>query len=77
MEGRLIQLKQIDKNEAHILNEKFNIPWHDNGISTSRSKHGKKYYLCEHYKNLQALNEIRGVKPCKNKHNFKNKRVGV
>lgn len=77
MEGRLIKLKEIDKNEAHILNKKYNVPWRDNGISTSHSKHGKKYYLCENRTNLNALNEIRGVKAYKNKPNFRNRRVGV
>ena len=66
----------ISKEEAHKLNKSYKVNFGENGISRTHSKR-KKYYLTVNRYNMYALNEIRGIKPRKNKPNFRNKRVGV
>ncbi len=74
---RVIIIILISKDEAQRLNKEHKIKFHeDNGISSTRTKH-KKFYLTVNKRNIDALNEIRCVKPHKNKPNFRNKRVGV
>lgn len=53
-------LKEISKQEAHILNENYGVPFGSYGISHTFTKH-RKYYLCESPKNMNALNRIRGI----------------
>lgn len=73
----MIIIIPITKSEAQILNKKYKIKFHkENGISSSYTKH-KKFYLTPNRSNIDALNEIRGVKTYKNKPIFRNKRVGV
>ena len=55
-------LVKITKNEAQILNVKYEIPFKEfGGINHTCSCHGKRktYYLTECNYNLNALNEIR------------------
>lgn len=59
------------------LNRDYSVKFGDYGISSTHTKHKKKFFLTENKSNLNALNEIRGIKPRKNKPNFRNKRVGV
>lgn len=73
----MIIIIPITKDEAQKLNKVYKIQFHrDNGISSTYSK-PKKFYLTPVKRNINALNEIRGVKTYKNKPNFENKRVGV
>lgn len=74
---RVIVIIPITKDEAQRLNKEYKIQFHrDNGISSTYSK-PKKFFLTPVKRNIDALNEIRGVKSYKNKPNFRNKRVGV
>lgn len=66
----------ITKDEAQRLNKEYGVKFGDYGVSSTHTKH-KKFFLTENKTNLNALNEIRGVKAYKNKPDFKNKRVGV
>ena len=59
-----------------MLNKKYGVKFGSYGISSTHTKH-KKFFLTESKNNLDALNEIRGAMPRKNKPNFRNKRVGV
>ena len=54
-------LIQISKKEAQILNKNYGVPFHENGISHTYSKH-KHYYLCENKKNMNYLQKIRNKK---------------
>ena len=73
----MIIIIPITKDEAQKLNKEYKIKFHeDNGISSTYSK-PKKFFLTPVKRNIDALNEIRGVKTYKNKPNFRNKRVGV
>ena len=47
----------ISKEIAHKLNKEFDVPFGENGISTSKTNH-KKYYLCESSKNLSLLKKL-------------------
>ena len=47
----------ISKEIAHKLNKEFDVPFGENGISTSKTNH-KKYYLCESRKNLSLLKKL-------------------
>ena len=51
-------LKEISKEEAHVLNKEHGVSFGCYGISHTYTKH-KKYYLCESSKNMQALNKVR------------------
>ena len=51
----------ITKREAHILNKKYGVPFKDDGISHSYTKH-KKFYLCPSPRNMKALNDLRTKK---------------
>lgn len=73
---RVIVIIPILKDEAQRLNKEYGVKFGDYGISSTHTKH-KKFFLTENRTNLNALNEIRGVVPRKNKPNFRNKRVGV
>lgn len=55
-----LYLKEISKQEAHILNKNYGVPFGSYGISHSFTRY-KKYYLCESPKNMNALNKIRGI----------------
>lgn len=72
----MIIIIPITKDEAQRLNKEYDVKFGDYGISSTHTKH-KKFFLTENKTNLNALNEIRGVKTYKNKPNFRNKRVGV
>ena len=73
----MIIIIPITKDEAQRLNKEYKIQFHrDNGISSTYSK-PKKFFLTPVKRNIDALNEIRSVKPRKNNANFRNKRVGV
>ena len=73
----MIIIIPITKDEAQRLHKEYKIQFHrDNGISSTYTKH-KKFFLTPVKRNIDALNEIRGVKTYKNKPNFRNKRVGV
>lgn len=52
----------INKEEAQELNTKHKIPYGENGISSSKNKRHKKFYLCEKKNNLKLLSEIRNRK---------------
>ena len=73
---RVIVIIPITKDEAQRLNKEYGVKFGDYGISSTHTKH-KNFFLTENRTNLNALNEIRGVKTYKNKPNFRNKRVGV
>lgn len=72
----MIIIIPISKDEAQQLHKFHGVKFGDYGISSTHTKH-KKFFLTENKTNLNALNEIRGIKPRKNKPNFRNKRVGV
>ena len=72
----MIVIIPITKDEAQRLNREYGVKFGDYGVSSTHTKH-KKFFLTENRTNLNALNEIRDVKPRKNKPNFRNKRVGV
>lgn len=72
----MIVIIPITKDEAQRLNKEYGVKFGDYGISSTHTKH-KNFFLTENKTNLNALNEIRGVKTYKNKPNFRNKRVGV
>ena len=72
----MIVIIPITKDEAQKLNKEYGVKFGDYGISSTHTKH-KNFFLTENRSNIDALNEIRGVKPRKNKPNFRNKRVGV
>ena len=72
----MIVIIPITKDEAQRLNKEYGVKFGDYGISSTYSK-PKKFYLTPVKRNIDALNEIRGVKTYKNKPNFRNKRVGV
>ena len=73
----MIVIIPITKDEAQRLHKEYKIQFHRyNGISSTYSK-PKKFFLTPVKRNIDALNEIRGVKTYKNKPNFRNKRVGV
>ena len=72
----MIVIIPITKDEAQKLNKEYGVKFGDYGISSTHTKH-KNFFLTENRTNLNALNEIRGVIPHKNKPNFRNKRVGV
>lgn len=55
------KLVDITKREAHILNKEHGIPFKDDGISHSYTKH-KKFYLCPSPDNMEALKEVRSKK---------------
>lgn len=50
---------QISKEEAMQLNEQYNVPFGENGITLTRSNRRHKYYLCELEKNIRCINKIR------------------
>ena len=68
----MIVIIPITKDEAQKLNKEYGVKFGDYGISSTHTKY-KKYFLTESKSNLNAINEVRGVKPHKNKA----KRVGV
>ena len=72
----MIVIIPITKDEAQRLNKEYGVKFGDYGVSSTHTKH-KKFFLTENRTNIDALNEIRGVIPRKNKPNFRNKRVGV
>lgn len=72
----MIIIIPITKDEAQRLNKEYGVKFGSYGISSTHTKH-KKFFLTESKNNLDALNEIKGVKTYKNKPNFRNKRVGV
>ena len=73
----MIVIIPITKDEAQRLHKEYKIHFHrDNGIASTYTK-PKKFFLTPVKRNIDALNEIRGVKTYKNKPNFRNKRVGV
>lgn len=73
----MIVIIPITKDEAQRLHKEHKIQFHkDNGISSTYSK-PKKFYLTPVKRNIDALNDIRGVTSRKNKPNFRNERVGV
>lgn len=47
----------ISKEIAHKLNKEYDVPFGENGLSKSKSKH-PKYYLCESRTNLEKLKSI-------------------
>lgn len=62
MKKRGKKMIQISKETAHKLNAEYGVPFKDDGISHSYSKHGKKYYLCESKRNMGALNKLLNTK---------------
>ena len=61
----MIIIIPITKKEAQTLNKEYRVPFHDYGISSTRTKHKKKFYLTAIRTNIDALNEIRGISPRK------------
>lgn len=56
-EGNNILL--ISKEIAHKLNKEFDVPFGENGISSTGKLNGRhKYYLCESRKNLSLLKKL-------------------
>ena len=56
-EGNNILL--ISKEIAHKLNKEFDVPFGENGISSTGKLNGRhKYYLCESRKNLSLLEKL-------------------
>lgn len=49
---------QITKTQAIKLNSDYGIPFKDEGISHTYSKHGKKYYLTESAINMKAFKQL-------------------
>ena len=47
----------ITKETAHKLNKDYNVPFGENGISTSKTKY-KKYYLCPSRQNVSLLRKV-------------------
>lgn len=72
----MIIIIPITKKEAQTLNKEYRVPFHDYGISSTRTKHKKKFYLTAIRTNIDALNEIRGISPRK-RHNERIKKVGA
>ena len=54
-------LVQITKEEAHVLNSRYRVPFKENGISHTYSKN-KHYYLSDYKNNLKYLQKIRDEK---------------
>lgn len=50
-------LLKITKNEAMKLNTEYDVPFAENGLSKTHSKH-PSYYLCESRDNLELLLKI-------------------
>ena len=49
----------INKEIAHKLNKEFDVPFGENGISSTGKLNGRhKYYLCESRKNLSLLKRL-------------------
>ena len=49
----------ISKEIAHKLNKEFDVPFGENGISSTGKLNGRhKYYLCESRKNLSLLKKL-------------------
>ena len=55
-----INIVQISKNEAAVLNKKYGIPYGECGIAHTYTK-SRKYYLCERSFNMNALEKIRKI----------------
>ena len=55
------KLESITKREAQMLNEKYGVPYKDEGISHSYTKY-RKYYLCPSQYNMKALKDLRSKK---------------
>lgn len=72
----MIIIIPITKKEAQTLNKEYRVPFHDYGISSTRTKHKKKFYLTAIRTNIDALNEIRGISPRKRR-NERIKKVGA
>jgi len=72
----MIIIIPITKKEAQTLNKEYRVPFHDYGISSTRTKHKKKFYLTAIRANIDALNEIRGISPRKRR-NERIKKVGA
>nr|DAF82087.1 MAG TPA: hypothetical protein [Bacteriophage sp.] len=58
----MIIIIPITKKEAQALNKEYEVPFHDYGISTTHTKHNKKFFLTATRTNITALNKIRGIK---------------
>ena len=72
----MIIIIPITKKEAQTLNKEYRVPFHDYGISSTRTKHKKKFYLTATRTNIDALNKIRGISPRKRR-NERIKKVGA
>lgn len=48
---------KINKNAAQKLNNEFGVPFGDDGISKTKTKH-PTYFLCESERNLRCLLKI-------------------
>ena len=59
-EREWLVILEIKKNEAFLLNS-MGVPFGENGISTSKTRH-KKYYICENKKNMKLLSKIKNYK---------------
>ena len=49
---------KISKQEALKLNKEYGVPYKENGISHTYTKH-RHYFLCENRHNMNAINKIR------------------
>ena len=72
----MIIIIPITKKEAQTLNKEYKIPFHDYGISSTRTKHNKKFFLTVTRTNVNALNKVRGIVPYR-KHNKRGEKVGA
>ena len=58
-ESEWFKIKLISKEIAHKLNKEFDVPFGENGISSTGKENGRhKYYLCESRKNLSLLKKL-------------------
>ena len=71
----MIIIIPITKKEAQTLNKEYRVPFHDYGISSTRTKH-KRFFLTVTRTNVDALNKVRGIVPYRKQYK-KGKKVGA
>lgn len=71
----MIIIIPITKKEAQTLNKEYKVPFHDYGISSTRTKH-KRFFLTVTRTNVDALNKVRGIAPYRKQYK-KGKKVGA
>lgn len=71
----MIIIIPITKKEAQTLNKEYKVPFHDYGISSTRTKH-KRFFLTVTRRNVDALNKVRGIVPYRKQYK-KGKKVGA